>query len=117
MGGNRFSKRPTVTVLIPTPTQANEPTSPGNRTYVDKATEKEERRRRRREERERAEDGEKKERKKIKKSSERLPYEYPVLMELPSPPPLSPNVFRRSKTSFSSPPPSPSAAGGFDYYL
>ncbi|XP_011410183.2 PREDICTED: nitric oxide synthase, endothelial-like [Amphimedon queenslandica] len=32
LGGNRFSKRPTVTVLIPTPTQANEPTSPGNRT-------------------------------------------------------------------------------------
>ena len=91
--------------------------SPGNRTYVDKTTEKEEKRRRRRGDRGRTEEGEKKEQKKIKKSSERLPYEYPVLMEAPSPPLKSPTVFRRSKTSFSSPPASPSATGGFDYYL
>ena len=50
---------------------------------------------------------------------ERLPYEYPVLINEPPEVSSSPIVYRRSKTSFSSPPvsPSTSALGSFDYYL
>lgn len=102
--GNRFSKRPTVTVLIPTPTSANEPISPiGNRTYVRNKVKKQQNGHCHRER-----GGERKRRRRRRGRRKRLPYEYPVLLNSPTERETSRLIYSVCKRPFSSPPPSPS---------